>query len=32
MMKCSRLQESKNIDENIIKDLRDLSTLKKLKK
>ena len=31
-MKCSRLQESKNIDENIIKDLRDLSTLKKLKK
>ena len=31
-MKCSRLEEDKNIKENIIKVVRNLFILKKLKK
>ena len=31
-MKSSRLEEDKNIEENIIKDVRNLFRLKKLKK
>ena len=31
-MKSSRLEEDKNIEENIIKDVRNLIRLKKLKK
>ena len=31
-MESSRLEEDKNIKENIIKDVRNLFTLKKLKK
>ena len=31
MMKSSRLEENKNIKENIIKDLKNLFRLKKLK-
>ena len=32
IMKSSRLEEDKNIEENIIKDVRNLIRLKKLKK
>ena len=32
MMKSSRLEENKNIEENIIKDVRNLFRLRKLKK
>ena len=31
MMEISRVEEDKNIEENIIKDVRNLFTLKKLK-
>ena len=31
-MKSSRLEEGKNIEENVIKDVRNPSRLKKLKK
>ena len=32
MMKSSKLEEDKNIEENMIKDVRNLFRLKKLKK